>query len=351
MGLPFGAEMPQQAAGLPAQHAVTLSVFMEGTGNPLQPVTTQIGLFSKLCTAAELSAQRTDFPDQPGHYKLSFDGCGVTHGLSGTIFASGLREQCALVKEYVSRFVNVYKSVKVNFVGLSRGGIGGLYLAQTLASFGPDALQLNMLLYDPVPGNFIWMARYVDCGGCMNANRCMDVSACRCLGHVLVLYPHEPLPSIAVHAPVLARFPQGCDLEQDVILGCHQGALWLRPDADTCLSFALIRDFLARHGSALDLSRGAARDLALTDEQLVSTLARELSSSAPTDRSTHSPNNRTRIVRRQAGSYLCRYHEALCRRIAEKRSSFLSSSSWPAASPGGAEGPRCPRYMLDFEGL
>merc|ERR1719384_1711108 len=105
------------------------------------------------------------------------------------------------------------------------------------------------------------MARYLDICGFMNANQCMDVSSCPNLGHVLVLYPHVPLPDLAVHAPVLAKFPPNCNLQEDVILGCHQGALWLRPQADTWLSFALIRNFLLQHGSELSLGGSDSKGL------------------------------------------------------------------------------------------
>lgn len=321
------------------ENGITLSIFMEGTANPMDAVTTQIALFSRLCTAKPLSTQQVGLPNVPGHYKLSFEGCGVSHGLRGTIFANGLKEQCELVKQYVGGFLAARQVVKINFVGLSRGGIGGLYLAQTLADFDRDVV-LNMLLFDPVPGNFVLMARFLDLAGIMNANQCMDVSQCRNLGHVVVLYPHEPLPALAVHAPVLPKFPQGCRLELDVILGCHQGALWLRPSVDTCLAFALIRDFLVEHGSQLDISRGAATALNVIDEQLAEMLAQELAVDAPTDRCTHSAKHEVTIVRHPRGVFMNRSHENLLRRIAERQSR--------QQVPGVPGGPGVPQYMLDF---
>eukprot|EP00931_Biecheleriopsis_adriatica_P042347 TRINITY_DN24134_c0_g2_i1.p1 TRINITY_DN24134_c0_g2~~TRINITY_DN24134_c0_g2_i1.p1 ORF type:complete len:333 (+),score=55.65 TRINITY_DN24134_c0_g2_i1:34-1032(+) len=314
-----------------AGRSVILSVFMEGTGNPLDPVVTQIALFSDMCVAMKLPEevdQDTSFA--AGHYKLSFPGCGVSHGLSGTLFATGLREQCSVVHEYIQEFIKQGHSVLVNFLGLSRGGIGGLYLAQTLSEFPPQQVLLNMLLYDPVPGNLIWMSRFLDFAGKMNANQAMDVSDVENLGRVLVLYPHEPLPDIAFHAPLLPKFPPNCDLEQEVILGCHQGALWLRPKVDTCLSFFRIREFLESCGTKFTFNRQQAQRLEVSKDRLADMLTEEASSSVPTTRSMHSFNPGMKVVRRSHGRYLNATHKRLLQQ---------SGSATDDGSP----------YILDFE--
>ena len=63
---------------------------------------------------------------------MAFDGCGVTHGCAGTLFASGLREQCARVVARVDALLQRGGALRVNVLGLSRGGIGAIYLAQAL---------------------------------------------------------------------------------------------------------------------------------------------------------------------------------------------------------------------------
>lgn len=271
----------------------------------------------------------------PGDYKLSFNGCGVSHGLRGTLFAHGLREQVSLIRGYVVEFMRAGLSVTINFVGLSRGGIGGLYMAQELADIPIDKVILNMLLFDPVPGNLVWMSRYADLAGVMNANQAMDVSFVPNLGRILVLYPYEPLPAIAFHAPLIAKFPPGCQLEQDVILGCHQGALWLRPRPDTCLAFARIRDFLIVCGSYVDTHKSLARELDIPPNRLADMLQMELKCNAPMTRCTHAPMPGVQIVRHSAGQYLDRYHQALLQRLG-------------VYEPPGGGRPGCPLYMLDF---
>uniref|UniRef100_A0A7S1A2U5 Uncharacterized protein n=1 Tax=Noctiluca scintillans TaxID=2966 RepID=A0A7S1A2U5_NOCSC len=289
---------------------VVLSVFMEGTANPMDEVTTQIALFARLCDAKELPFEpEASFSRAPpsGHFKLCFEGCGVSHGVRGTLFAHGLQEQCRVVRQYLDIFREARIPVQLNFVGLSRGGIGGLYLAQS-ADLDPREVVINLLLFDPVPGNFIWMAR-VDYLGVMNASSSMDVSHVRNLGRVVVLYPHQPLPSIAVHAPLLPIFPEGLKVERDVILGCHQGALWLRARSDTCLAFVYIRDFLLDCGTRLTTDR-TSRSLDVSVDSLCSLLNEELGKDEPTSRSGHAPGGEV-IMRYARGKFLNRYHEKI----------------------------------------
>lgn len=318
---------------------VVLTVFMEGTSNPMRELTTQIGVFAAICDAKDLPDQPpADFapPSEPGHYKVAFDGCGVSHGFLGTVVAHGLTEQCAVVRTYVQGFVDAAHRVKVNFLGLSRGGIGGLYLAQKLqASFKPRNVRLNLCLFDPVPGNFIWMARYLDfMGVVMNTNLAMDISSCDLLGYVLALYPHEPLPDIALHAPLLPTYPEpaASRVEEEVVLGCHQGALSGRVSADSCLSFYRIRGFLIDHGTRLLLgdsaARGgqpdrlaraaleAARRLDVGEEQLLRMLNQELRVPRPTTRSAHAASPGVRVVRHPSGGLLNATHRRLFAKLA-----------------------------------
>merc|ERR1711879_902108 len=108
-------------------------------------------------------------------------------------------------------------------------------------------------------------------------------------GRVLVLYPYEPLPALAVHAPLLAQLPQDCEVEVDVILGCHQGALFLRARPETCLAFSRIRDFLLDCGSKLERSQAKRYGLDVPDVDLLQHLERELRRDSPSSRFAHGP--------------------------------------------------------------
>lgn len=51
----------------------------------------------------------------------------------------------------------------------------------------------------------------------------LDLRGCVHVRRVLALYPYEPLPDIAFHAPLLPAYPPQALVEEDVTLGCHQG--------------------------------------------------------------------------------------------------------------------------------
>lgn len=76
---------------------------------------------------------------------MAFDGCGVTNGCTGTLFAAGLKKQCQVV---VNRIIELLatgdKSVRVNVLGLSRGGIAAMYLAQMLSD---ERVSCSQVLY------------------------------------------------------------------------------------------------------------------------------------------------------------------------------------------------------------
>merc|ERR1712087_714302 len=77
-----------------------------------------------------------------------------------------------------------------------------------------------MLIFDPVPGNSLWF------GIPFTGSDCSNLTTATNLRDVLALHPHEPLPAVAFHAPLLFQYPAGCEVEEDVTLGCHQGALF-----------------------------------------------------------------------------------------------------------------------------
>ncbi|CAJ1405731.1 unnamed protein product [Effrenium voratum] len=237
-----------------------LTVFFEGTANTIDPLTTQIGLFFMLTDAFDVSGGSLGGAPLGQPRKMAFDGCGVTDGFCGTICAKGLRRQCAQVRRQVDSLLSELEAsasprrLRVNAVGLSRGGIACAYLAKAMADISGAACELNLLLFDPVPGDLLTVAQ-LDLFGLTNTWASCDVSSCLCLSRVLALYPYEPLPAIACHAPVLCRFPDHTMVEEEVTLGCHQGALQvhrLGSDLASGLAFLRIRRWLMEVGTPLD---------------------------------------------------------------------------------------------------
>ena len=111
----------------------------------------------------------------------------------------------------------------VNVLGLSRGGIAAYMLARHVSGLKcASRLRLNLCVFDPVPGNLVSTAKYLDLfGNVTTANRHIDLRGCR-IARCLALYPADPLPDLAFHAPLLPDYPTGCEVEEDATLGCHQ---------------------------------------------------------------------------------------------------------------------------------
>ena len=135
-------------------------------------------------TAAERHAT-TDGGMAMQHFLMAFNGCGQTDGVPGTLFAVGLKRQCRAVVSYIDfiidHFVNkalkeARVKIKLNVVGLSRGGIAAMFLCQLLSNsrrgkaykrntsrYDPSFLSINALLFDPVPGNLVSTSKIFDC--------------------------------------------------------------------------------------------------------------------------------------------------------------------------------------------
>ena len=183
------------------------------------------------------------------HFKMAFDGCGVTAGMMGLLFAYGLQPQVEAVAARVMELCAAHdvQPLHINVLGLSRGGIAAYMLARHVSGLGcASRLRLSLCVFDPVrrgligaactmhapwvcyalhaqvPGNLINTAKYLDLTGTVTtANRHIDLRSCRIV-RCLALYPADPLPDLAFHAPLLPDYPEGCEVEEDATLGCHQ---------------------------------------------------------------------------------------------------------------------------------
>ena len=264
-----GTSNSRPPAFTPPPSETHLTVFWEGTSNTLtSPITTQIGQFYVEADAAVIDSEhpaastRNAIIELSSRYlKVGFNGCGVTHGCTGTICACGLRGQAATVIEIVRTVLKEQqpgrRPLHVSVLGQSRGAIGAIFLAQQLAAakdVATEDVALRMLLFDPVPGNLVCTARVERLVGCFlcghltTANHCNDLRKARHLKRVLSISPHEPLPDCAYHAPVLVQYPDHAVCEEDVSLGCHQGALF-SGDLASELSHVRIATFLKECGT------------------------------------------------------------------------------------------------------
>ncbi|CEG58770.1 alpha/beta hydrolase [Legionella fallonii] len=228
----------------------TISVFFSGTG------------FSIDDSATFLAANLYECVKQgEQQIKMGFDGCGVEFGLSGIVFGSGLDEQCDRVIQRIIEEIEAGNEMTLNVYGHSRGAVGALMLAQQLSAVDPKLLSINMALLDPVPGNLITTSTF-DPFNISLANKTMDLTDCKPLKKVLALYPHEPLPAFAFHAPLIASYPEGIELDEDVIGGCHAEAEQLSNSASTIASLR-ISEFLTKNGTKFNSSADYTDNAAL----------------------------------------------------------------------------------------
>jgi hypothetical protein len=181
---------------------------------------------------------------------MGFNGCGIDYGFNGIIFGSGIDKQCQEVIDCIIKTISDSHHVTLNVYGHSRGGVAALLLAKQLGHIPQEKLVIHLALLDPVPGNLITTAR-IDPFEISLANKAMDLTECKPLKKVLVLYPYIPLPAIACHAPLLASYPLGTQVEEEVVLGCHSEAEHLRTSASHLVKVR-VEEFLLSNGTHLE---------------------------------------------------------------------------------------------------
>lgn len=226
---------------------VTLTVYFSGTSHSIDDPSM---LASVLYTA-------TNTDDQ--NLKLGFNGCGIDYGLKGILFGTGLEKQCNEVVAKVIQLLREGKRVKLNAYGHSRGAIACLLLAKMLGKFDRDIVEVNLALMDPVPGNLI-ITSTIDFTHQTLARQAMDLSQCRNLNQVLVIYPSKPLSDLVAHAPLIPVYPSSCQVTEELIPYCHAGAQFMRStekgyigrNAESNITFNLILRFLTKVGTKLN---------------------------------------------------------------------------------------------------
>lgn len=277
---------------------VVVSCFFGGSSSSFANRTSLVEMFGRWCQDGAGSDSEDDIST-----KLLFDGVGVAYGTMGMLFGRGLDEQAAQVVARVKRlretFGEIDVPVCVNAVGLSRGGVACLVLAKLLQEEFGSKVRLNLLLIDPVPGNSITAVKFDRFVGASWTRQCIDLTNVTCISRVLSIYPHEPLPDVAFHAPLIPSFHPSVKVEEDVVLGCHLGAiasfkLGMLPNR---LCFLMMKEFLTECGTVFADKCPSSDAQYCTTELVVADLDEYVCSKHPsTVRSCHSLNKSTKIV-------------------------------------------------------
>ena len=303
---------------------LVLSVFWCGTGSDAEDCDTQIQMFYQSCLALDLSHLDTPITEEAftsshgkrGHYKMIFTGCAVAYGTSGMLWGTGLDKQADLLITRIEELQQGHgteRRLVVNLFGLSRGGVACFIFAKKLSKWDPALIDVNILAFDPVPGNFVATAK-LDFFGLTNAWSNMDLKKSAVVKTALLLYPYEPLPTLAVHAPMIPKFSRTTQVTYEVILGCHQGAVWntgtekRNGPLDVWVSGAIVRNFLTSHGTILEDTINLYFES--NDSLLLNYLHEANQSPIKSTRCTHSKGG-IEILRTPGQEYLNKFHYIL----------------------------------------
>jgi len=219
------------------------------------------------------------------------------------------------------------------------------------------SMRLNLILFDPVPGNQIITSRTLDPLRITTANGAKDVRSCEgILRRVLAIYPYEPLPAITFHAPLVPAYPDSpdCHVEEIVSLGCHQGAILCAPNRISCrLSYVMMKAFLLDHCHVkLRSCRPFDECLATTASKL--RILETLRLAAIDDASKHGAQPHqifisrhahalipyVAVIRNSTGRYLNLYHQRL---IEEER-----KRTGEPSEDESVHDPRMPLHLLEL---
>ncbi|MBA3661447.1 MAG: hypothetical protein H0W64_06955 [Gammaproteobacteria bacterium] len=138
-------------------------------------------------------------------------------------------------------------------------------LSQKLKQISPDRLTINIASLEPVPGNFISSVNSDLSMGMKKtlAASVADLTDCKNMANLLVLFTNRPLPDIACQAPILPSYPQTCHAEVDVTPGCHKTAVSFIKTGDDIIAsndesriaFHRIIESMKRWGTSFDATR------------------------------------------------------------------------------------------------
>jgi hypothetical protein len=200
-------------------------------------------------------------------------------------------------------------------------------LAQKLKHLSADRLTINIASFEPVPGNFI-TGVYGDI--LLGTNSTLsaavaDLTECKNIANMLVLFTNQPLPDIACHGPILPAFPVSAKTEVDVTPGCHKSAVAFYKSKDaiqpanneSAVVFHRIVEFMQKCGTTFNLKKYQLdRTLDCSTESiqmlvsLYNDLARKTSfNDGGRNRSMHLRNTIFTAVDNK--QYLNRYHQQL----------------------------------------
>ncbi|MGC1181801.1 hypothetical protein [Legionella sp.] len=168
--------------------------------------------------------------DNQKSHSICLEGCGVNNNDLrdlGVVFTFRLVNQIKQLENNIrERIKNGHEKLRLNLYGFSRGGAAVFLLCQNLRDISFSKIEINAVSFEPVPGNFI-TGVYADSFLGINytlSSMVYDLSECKNIHNILVLFTNKPLPDSSCHAPILPAFPRTANSQTEVLPGCHKGA-------------------------------------------------------------------------------------------------------------------------------
>lgn len=298
-----------------------INVFINGTDEVAHDLTQHRGITSLANLLNALVKKDSDT------LNICLNGCSIDNPYSkdfGVIFTFNLEQQVNEVVEKVKEEIKKTGSVKLNLYGFSRGGAAVFWICQKLKNIPKEQLTIAASAFEPVPGNFM-RGVYLDKLSGVNttlSSQISDLSGCKNISRLQVLFTNEPLPDIACHGPILPILPKNCYVEVDVTAGCHKGSeLFMINNGritpynnESAISFHQVVDFLEEGGIQFDFSQLKLSDT-LQDRSTINkvNLLREIEIS-PTSRAMHFDNEikaKEFISKESVAIFLNLYHQKL----------------------------------------
>lgn len=321
---------------------ITLTTIFEGTIYSIEESNTHLHrvLFED-CEGVRISSpEQVSQYQGTTHFKMGFNGCGVDYGAKGLLLGAGVEEQSDQVVAVVKKLIKDGYKVKLNGIGLSRGGIAAILAALKLAHIDRVHLETNLLFLDPVPGNLLYTP-FLEFLNYTLTNRSIDLSASKNLNYVETLYPYlevgddtgELIDKILAnfHIPIRPTYPKHCQVREEVILGAHLKAFQdVNKENDPAqlhyygvdaiplirkLSRAIMYQFLSRVGSITKSGENIAQSEILSEfqrerDKWTKILAKIIKNIIPKSRKLHSQDD-SKITVSNSAEYLNKTHREL----------------------------------------
>lgn len=245
-----------------------MNIYFNGTANNnVVPNENQQGKITIPAILLKMSIQ------DENNISQAIEGCGMNnpdYRDCRKIFSFNLVKQVEQVAKEINQKIKS-RNINLNIYGYSRGGIGAFLLCKKLKLISPEKLTINVVVIDPVPGNFIstvqadfWFGGYTTLTAGVS-----DLSDCHNVQTMLLLYMNEPKPHIIsiledqnAFAPLLPSYSKNTKADVDVMRGLHGHAVRFNSsygvvngNSESILVLHRVIEFLKNSGAKFDFKK------------------------------------------------------------------------------------------------